>query len=89
MSIRLQYVQRAREYSLLKMAEQEKIIVEGKVLQVLPNTTFRVELEGGQKVLAHLSGKMRIHFIKIVPGDKVRLELSPYDLTKGRVIYRL
>jgi len=85
----LQYVQRAREYSLLKMAEQEKIIVEGKVLQVLPNTTFRVELEGGQKVLAHLSGKMRIHFIKIVPGDKVRLELSPYDLTKGRVIYRL
>jgi len=71
------------------MAEQEKIIVEGKVLQVLPNTTFRVELEGGQKVLAHLSGKMRIHFIKIVPGDKVRLELSPYDLTKGRVIYRL
>jgi len=85
----LQYVQRAREHSLLKMAEQEKIIVEGKVLQVLPNTTFRVELEGGQKVLAHLSGKMRIHFIKIVPGDKVRLELSPYDLTKGRVIYRL
>jgi len=71
------------------MAEQEKIIVEGKVLQVLPNTTFRVELDTGQKVLAHLSGKMRIHFIKIVPGDRVRLELSPYDLTKGRVIYRL
>ena len=71
------------------MAEQEKIIVEGKILQVLPNTTFRVELDMGQKVLAHLSGKMRIHFIKIVPGDRVRLELSPYDLTKGRVIYRL
>jgi translation initiation factor IF-1 len=71
------------------MAEQEKIIVEGKVLQVLPNTMFRVELDGGQEVLAHLSGKMRIHFIKIVPGDRVRLELSPYDLTKGRVIYRL
>jgi len=71
------------------MAEQEKIIVEGKVLQVLPNTMFRVELDTGQKVLAHLSGKMRIHFIKIVPGDRVCLELSPYDLTKGRVIYRL
>lgn len=58
------------------------------MLEPLPNAMFRVELDNGHKVLAHISGKMRMHFIKILPGDKVTLELSPYDLTKGRIIYR-
>jgi translation initiation factor IF-1 len=62
--------------------------VEGKVLETLPNAMFRVELENGHKVLAHISGKMRMHFIKILPGDKVTVELSPYDLTRGRIIFR-
>ena len=62
--------------------------MEGKVLETLPNAMFRVELENGHKVLAHISGKMRMHFIKILPGDKVTVELSPYDLTRGRIIFR-
>jgi translation initiation factor IF-1 len=62
--------------------------VEGRVLETLPNAMFRVELENGHKVLAHISGKMRMHFIKILPGDKVTVELSPYDLTRGRIIFR-
>ncbi|MBI4726002.1 MAG: translation initiation factor IF-1 [bacterium] len=70
------------------MAKQEGIQVEGTVLENLPNATFRVELPNGHKILAHISGKMRMHFIKILPGDKVTLELSPYDLTRGRIIYR-
>jgi translation initiation factor IF-1 len=70
------------------MAKEEAIQVEGKVLETLPNAMFRVELENGHKVLAHVSGKMRMHFIKILPGDKVTLELSPYDLTRGRITYR-
>jgi len=70
------------------MAKEEAIKVEGKVLDVLPNAMFRVELENGHKVLAHVSGKMRMHFIRILRGDKVILELSPYDLTKGRIIRR-
>lgn len=70
------------------MAKEEAIKVEGKVLEVLPNAMFRVELENGHKVLAHVSGKMRMHFIRILRGDKVLLELSPYDLTKGRIIRR-
>ena len=70
------------------MAKQEAIQVEGKVLETLPNAMFRVELENGHKVLAHVSGKMRMHFIKILPGDKVTLELSPYDLTRGRITYK-
>ncbi len=70
------------------MAKEEKIIVNGKVLEALPNTMFRVEIESGHKVLAHLSGRMRMHYIKILPGDTVKLELSPYDLTRGRIIYR-
>jgi len=70
------------------MAKEEAIQVEGKVLETLPNAMFRVELENGHKVLAHVSGKMRMHFIKILPGDKVTLELSPYDLTRGRIVYR-
>jgi translation initiation factor IF-1 len=70
------------------MPKEEAIQVEGKVLETLPNAMFRVELENGHKVLAHISGKMRMHFIKILPGDTVTVELSPYDLSRGRVIYR-
>jgi translation initiation factor IF-1 len=70
------------------MPKEEPIQVEGKVLEPLPNAMFRVELENGHVVLAHISGKMRMHFIKILPGDKVTVELSPYDLSRGRIIYR-
>jgi len=71
------------------MAKKERIEVEGKVITVLPNTMFRVELPNGHQVLAHISGKMRKHYIKILPGDRVLVELSPYDLSRGRVTYRL
>jgi len=71
------------------MAKKERIEVEGKVITVLPNTMFRVELATGHQVLAHISGKMRKHYIKILPGDRVLIELSPYDLNRGRVTYRL
>ena len=67
---------------------KDAIRVEGVVLEALPNAMFRVELENGHKVLAHVSGKMRMHFIRILPGDNVTIELSPYDLTKGRIVYR-
>lgn len=70
------------------MAKEEAIEVEGRVIEPLPNAMFRVELENGHRVLAHISGKMRMHFIKILPGDKVTVELSPYDLTRGRIVYR-
>lgn len=70
------------------MAKEAPIEVEGKVIEPLPNAMFRVELENGHRVLAHISGKMRMHYIKILPGDKVTVELSPYDLTRGRIIYR-
>lgn len=70
------------------MAKEEPVVVEGTVVETLPNAMFRVELEGGHKVLAHVSGKMRMHYIKILPGDKVTVELSPYDLTRGRITYR-
>ncbi|MBI4212460.1 MAG: translation initiation factor IF-1 [Deltaproteobacteria bacterium] len=70
------------------MAKEEGITVEGKVLETLPNAMFRVELDNGHKVLAHVSGKMRKHYIRILPGDKVTLELSPYDLTRGRITFR-
>ncbi len=70
------------------MTKEATIKVEGKVIEPLPNAMFRVELDNGHKVLAHVSGKMRMHFIKILPGDKVTLELSPYDLSKGRIVYR-
>jgi translation initiation factor IF-1 len=70
------------------VAKEEAIEVEGIVKEALPNTMFRVELENSHIILAFLSGKMRKHFIKIVPGDKVRVELSPYDLTKGRITFR-
>jgi len=70
------------------MAKEEAIEVQGTVLEILPNAMFRVELENGHTVLAHISGKMRMHFIKILKGDTVTVELSPYDLTRGRIIYR-
>ncbi len=70
------------------MAKEEPIKIDGSILETLPNATFRVELENGHKVLAHISGKMRMHFIKILPGDKVTVELSPYDLNRGRITYR-
>ncbi len=70
------------------MAKSGVIEVEGTVKEALPNTKFKVELENGHVILAHSSGKMRMHYIKILPGDKVKVELSPYDLTRGRIIYR-
>jgi translation initiation factor IF-1 len=72
----------------LHMAKDDVIEVEGTVIEPLPNAMFRVELENGHKVLAHVSGKIRMHFIRILPGDKVTVELSPYDLTRGRITYR-
>ena len=70
------------------MAKEDLIEVEGVIAEALPNAMFRVELDNGHKVLAHISGKMRMHYIKILPGDKVRVELSPYDLSQGRITYR-
>jgi translation initiation factor IF-1 len=69
-------------------AKDEKLTLEGRVTEALPNTTFRVELENGHEVLAYLSGKMRKHYIRVLLGDAVRVELSPYDLTRGRIVYR-
>jgi len=71
------------------VAKEERVEFEGTVLEALPNAMFRVEIEGGHRVLAYVSGKMRTNFIRILPGDKVKVELSPYDLTKGRITYRL
>jgi len=71
------------------MAKKEAIEVEGVVIEPLPNGMFRIELVGGHKVLGHISGKIRMHYIKIVPGDRVLVELSPYDLGRGRITYRL
>jgi len=71
------------------MPREDAVRVEGKVKDVLPGTMFRVELENGHMVLCHISGKLRLHFIKILAGDKVAVELSPYDLSKGRIVYRL
>jgi translation initiation factor IF-1 len=68
--------------------QDEKIEMEGEITEALPSTMFRVQLEGGQTVLATISGKMRKHYIRILPGDKVKVELSPYDLTRGRITYR-
>ena len=73
---------------ILIMSKEESIEMEGTVLEPLPNAMFRVELDNGHKVLAHISGKMRMHFIRILSGDKVKVQLSPYDLTRGRITYR-
>jgi translation initiation factor IF-1 len=70
------------------MPKEEPIKVDGTIIETLPNASFKVELENGHVVLAHISGKMRMHFIKILPGDKVTVELSPYDLSRGRITYR-
>ncbi len=70
------------------MAKEEPIRVQGKVIETLPNAMFKVELENKHQILAHISGKMRMHFIKILPGDTVTVELSPYDLSRGRITYR-
>ena len=70
------------------MARKDAIELEGTVVELLPNTMFRVEIPGPRRVLAHISGKMRLHFIRILPGDKVMLQISPYDLSRGRIIYR-
>jgi translation initiation factor IF-1 len=70
------------------MAKEEPIVLEGTVLETLPNATFKVELENKHVMTAHISGKMRMHFIKILPGDRVTVELSPYDLDRGRITYR-
>ncbi len=70
------------------MAKQQSIEQDGRIVEALSNAMFRVELENGHEVIAHISGKMRMHYIKILPGDKVKLEMSPYDLTKGRIVYR-
>jgi len=72
----------------MSMAKEDVIEVEGIVIEPLPNAMFKVELENGHKILAHVSGKIRMHFIRILPGDKVTVELSPYDLTRGRITYR-
>ncbi len=71
------------------MAKEEAIEIEGTILEALPNAMFRVELANGHHILAHISGKMRMYFIRLIPGDKVRVEMSPYDLTRGRITYRL
>ncbi len=70
------------------MAKEEAIEVKGKVAETLPNAMFKVDLENGHRILAHISGKMRLHYIRILPGDEVAVELSPYDLSRGRIIYR-
>ena len=70
------------------MSKEESIEVQGTIMETLPNAMFKVTLDNGHKVLAHISGKMRMHFIKILPGDKVTIQLSPYDLSRGRITYR-
>jgi translation initiation factor IF-1 len=72
----------------LQKPKEDAIVLEGKVLEPLPNAMFRVELENGHNVLAHISGKMRMHYIRILPGDRVQVELTPYDLKRGRITYR-
>ena len=74
--------------SVLAKPKEDAIVLEGTVTEPLPNAMFRVELENGHKVLAHISGKMRMHYIRILPGDRVQVELTPYDLTRGRITYR-
>src|ERR1700742_834801 len=78
----------AVEYASGRMAKEEKIEMEGEITEALPNTMFRVKLDNGHDVLGHISGKMRRHYIRILPGDRVKIELSPYDLDRGRITYR-
>jgi translation initiation factor IF-1 len=76
------------EENVLPKPKEDAIVLEGTILESLPNAMFRVELDNGHKVLAHISGKMRMHYIRILPGDRVQVELTPYDLTRGRITYR-
>jgi translation initiation factor IF-1 len=76
------------EPSTLPKPKEDAIVMEGTILEALPNAMFKVGLENGHKVLAHISGKMRMHYIRILPGDRVQIELTPYDLTRGRITYR-
>jgi translation initiation factor IF-1 len=78
----------SQEESVLAKPKEDAIVLEGTVTEPLPNAMFRVELENGHKVLAHISGKMRMHYIRILPGDRVQVELTPYDLSRGRITYR-
>jgi translation initiation factor IF-1 len=78
----------AAEEPVLPKPKEDAIVLEGTIVESLPNAMFRVELENSHKVLAHISGKMRMHYIRILPGDKVQVELTPYDLTRGRITYR-
>lgn len=77
-----------REELILPKPKEDAIVLEGTILESLPNAMFRVELDNGHKVLAHISGRMRMNYIRILPGDKVQVELTPYDLTRGRITYR-
>jgi len=79
---------RQQEVAAIAKPKDDTILVEGTVVEPLPNAMFRVELENGHKVLAHISGKMRMHYIRILPGDRVQVELTPYDLSRGRITYR-
>ena len=81
-------VKRFERLEGIHLAKEDVIELEGTVLEALPNAMFRVELENGHKILAHISGKMRMHYIKILAGDRVKVEMSPYDLTKGRIVFR-
>lgn len=74
---------------MAKQNDQDVIKLEGEVIETLPSTTFRVRLESGHEVLAHISGRMRVNYIRLLPGDRVSVEMSPYDLTKGRIVHRL
>ena len=85
---RSSFQQLPRRRSVLPKPKEDAIVLEGTVTEPLPNAMFRVELENGHKVLAHISGKMRMHYIRILPGDRVQVELTPYDLTRGRITYR-
>ena len=85
---RLHWGAHARRSRPLAKSKEDAIVLEGTVIEPLPNAMFRVELENGHKVLAHISGKMRMHYIRILPGDRVQVELTPYDLSRGRITYR-
>ena len=87
-AIRVAMQPSSSEESPLPKPKEDAIVLEGTIVESLPNAMFRVELENGHKVLAHISGKMRMHYIRILPGDKVQVELTPYDLTRGRITYR-
>jgi translation initiation factor IF-1 len=85
---RREFHPRSKESLALPKPKEDAIVLEGTVVEPLPNAMFRVELENGHKVLAHISGKMRMHYIRILPGDRVQVELTPYDLSRGRITYR-